>query len=60
MRKQLSLFFCVISLSVITPVLAVDELVVSAAASLTEAFNEINSEFEKENPNVRIVANYVP
>ena len=58
MRKQLSLFFCVISLSVITPVLAVDELVVSAAASLTEAFNEIKSEFEKENPNVRVVANY--
>jgi molybdate transport system substrate-binding protein len=39
------------------PALA-QELLVSAAASLTDAFNELKVEFEKDNPGVNIVTNY--
>ncbi|EFI35489.1 molybdenum ABC transporter, periplasmic molybdate-binding protein [Desulfonatronospira thiodismutans ASO3-1] len=34
------------------------ELIVSAAASLTEAFEEISAQFEADNPGVRIIRNY--
>lgn len=56
MNKKTLVLFLLISLAA-APVLAQD-LVVSAAASLTAAFDEIKREFEKANPNVRVVANY--
>lgn len=34
------------------------ELIVFAAASLTDAFDEINAAFEAQNPNVTVLANY--
>jgi molybdate transport system substrate-binding protein len=53
-RVLLSLFIVLFSA---VPALAAD-LVVSAAASLTDAFNEIEPAFEKENPDVNLVMNY--
>jgi molybdate transport system substrate-binding protein len=37
---------------------AAQELVVSAAASLTNAFNDVKAEFERINPGVRVTPNY--
>ena len=53
-RFFLSLFIVLFSA---VPALAAD-LVVSAAASLTDAFNEIEPVFEKANPGVNLVMNY--
>ena len=45
----------------VTPTTAVPEVItVSAAASLTEAFTNISSQFEKENPGTNVSLNFVP
>ncbi len=54
--KKLVLALC-LTLVTAVPAFAAD-LVVSAAASLTDAFNEIVPAFEKENPGVKLVMNY--
>jgi molybdate transport system substrate-binding protein len=43
----------------ITPTIAVPEVItVSAAASLTESFTDIASQFEKENPGTNVILNF--
>ncbi len=59
MNKQLSLLclLCALVLAVPT-VSAAKELIVSAAASLTDAFKDIEPAFEKANPDVDVVMNF--
>lgn len=51
------LISCMLACMLAMPV-AAEELVVSAAASLTNAFNDVKAEFERSNPGVRITPNY--
>lgn len=51
------LFTCILSCILAMPA-AAQELVVSAAASLTNAFNNIKTEFEQLSPGVRVTPNY--
>lgn len=57
--KKLSIFLmcCMLSCLLALPA-AAQELVVSAAASLTNAFNDVKAEFERANPGVRVTPNY--
>jgi molybdate transport system substrate-binding protein len=57
MKKCVTLFCFLMFMLAISPVKA-QELLVSAAASLTDAFNELQTEFAKNNPGVSIVTNY--
>lgn len=47
-----------VSVAAASPVSTRGELTVFAAASLTDAFNEIKTEFEKENPGVTVTYNF--
>jgi molybdate transport system substrate-binding protein len=58
MKKIGSLLFSCILLCVLAAPAAAQELVVSAAGSLTNAFDAIKAEFERLNPGVRISPNY--
>ena len=53
MRKLLLLFFLLLSGAAHSA-----DLVVSAAASLTDALNELKSDFEKNHPGDRVLCNY--
>jgi molybdate transport system substrate-binding protein len=57
MKKCVTLFCFLMLMLAVSPVKA-QELLVSAAASLTDAFNELKTEFAKNNPGVSIVTNY--
>lgn len=58
MKKIGSLLFSCILLCVLAAPAAAQELIVSAAASLTNAFDAIKAEFERTNPGVRVTPNY--
>ncbi|PTN37857.1 molybdate ABC transporter substrate-binding protein [Desulfonatronum sp. SC1] len=58
MKKIGSLLFSCILFCVLAAPAAAQELVVSAAASLTNAFNDIKAEFEQINPGVLVTPNY--
>lgn len=57
MFRNIGLIFLLVSMVMVSNVKA-QEIIVSAAASLTDAYNEIGSEFEKQNPGVKYVGNY--
>ncbi|TVQ99786.1 MAG: molybdate ABC transporter substrate-binding protein [Desulfovibrionales bacterium] len=58
MKKiAVSLFSCMLSCMLVLPA-AAQELVVSAAASLTNAFNEMIVEFEQRHPGVKVIPNF--
>ncbi len=50
--------FLLVCLLLVSPCVIAQELVVSAAASLTNAFNEIGREFERAHASTRIIFNY--
>jgi molybdate transport system substrate-binding protein len=56
-KLTIILLSCILSCMLSAPV-AAQELVVSAAASLTNAFNDLKAEFERINPDVGITPNY--
>lgn len=56
-KLRIFLMSCMLSCVLAMPA-AAQELVVSAAASLTNAFNEVKAEFERINPGVRVTPNY--
>lgn len=59
MRKTLWLIVCLLPLIVhVQPAQARDELIVFAAASLTDAFEAIGVAFEAENPDVDVLFNF--
>ncbi len=58
MKKIGSLLFSCILLCLSAAPAAAQELVVSAAASLTNAFDAVKAEFERINPDVRVTPNY--
>lgn len=49
---------CALAVFSLSPAAQAEELIVSAAASLTDAFNDIEPAFEKANPGVDVVLNY--
>lgn len=57
MFRIIGVLLCMACLLWSSPVKA-REIIVSAAASLTDAFEEIRVEFEKDNPGVRVTGNY--
>jgi molybdate transport system substrate-binding protein len=57
-KRFSSILFCSLFLFFGPGSAAAQELVVSAAASLTNAFNALKTEFENTRPEVRIVPNY--
>lgn len=62
MKRAISCFvsLCILAFtgSFVTDALADQELIVSAAASLTDAFNEIGKKFESANPGTKVIFNF--
>ncbi|MBQ9300939.1 MAG: molybdate ABC transporter substrate-binding protein [Clostridia bacterium] len=58
MKKTLSLIIAVMMILACVPALADTELVVFAAASMTETLNEIKALYETQNPGVTLVYNF--
>jgi molybdate transport system substrate-binding protein len=56
--KKLIMFFCFLQVMFAGSQIYAHELLLSAAASLTDAFNELKVEFEKDNPGVSVILNY--
>ena len=57
-RGILAIMLVAVALMQAAPVLAAEELTVSAAASLTNAFPEIGQIFEKQHPEVKVIFNF--
>lgn len=53
-----SLCVLIFTVSFVADALAEQELIVSAAASLTDAFNEVGKKFESANPGTKVVFNF--
>jgi len=54
----LAVMLVAVALTLTAPVLGAEELTVSAAASLTNAFPEIGQIFEKQHPGVKVIFNF--
>ena len=57
-RAILAVMLVAVALMQAGPVLAAEELTVSAAASLTNAFPEIGQTFEKQHPGTKVIFNF--
>ncbi len=57
-RAILAVMLAAVALMQAAPVLAAEELTVSAAASLTNAFPEIGQIFEKQHPGTKVIFNF--
>ena len=57
-RAFLAVMLLAVALLQAAPVLAAEELTVSAAASLTNAFPEIGQAFEKQHPGTKVIFNF--
>jgi|SRR5208337_274212 len=56
--RLIALLALILSLFMAGGALAVQELIVSAAASLTNAFQDVGKKFEAENPGVKVIFNF--